>query len=179
MKQKNKFKVINKYTTSALVVLFVATAGAVVFLLHNTTNAAPPTFSFTGVANWRQGPTNQASMVLFHKSHDCFTSVSYKTGSVDADNEVQKTSTSLARDGYTVTSMGSKTLSLQTTNGKQSYKLRQLSVTGQGSAGKLKAAQEFGYIQLSNGYVTIEGYCDSTDQLPATIPALQAIKFNQ
>lgn len=180
MKQKKKPRFINKFAASALVVLTVAAACAAVFLTHsNTSSAASAIFSFTGASNWKQGPTNQASMVLFHNTHDCFTSVDYRTGSVDANNEIQKVQKSLAQSGYTVTPGGVETLALQTQNGQQPYRLQQLSVTGKGNDGKLKAGQAFGFVQLSGGYVKIEAYCDTPGQLPATIPALQAIKFNQ
>jgi hypothetical protein len=39
--------------------------------------------------------------------------------------------------------------------------------------------QEFGYLQLPHGYLEIWGYCDTAEQLPATIPALKAIKFDE
>jgi hypothetical protein len=37
---------------------------------------------------------------------------------------------------------------------------------------------ELGYLQLSGGYVQIEGHCDTPDELAATIPALQSVKFD-
>ena len=38
---------------------------------------------------------------------------------------------------------------------------------------------ELGYLQLSGSYIKIEGHCDTADELPSTLPALQAIKFDE
>ena len=189
MKQKHKYFTLNRYTTSALVFLVVAAASAIVVLQHNRTDAAVAVkpavgaavksqFSFTGAADWWQGATNKTSMALFH-SHDCFTSVEHKTGTVDVATELQKSQDVLANDGYTVTPGSIQTLTLQTIVGQRQYELHQSSVTTPAGAHAVKAGQEFGYIQLSSGYIKVMGYCDTADELPATIPALQAIKFDE
>ncbi len=118
-------------------------------------------------------------MALFHTIRDsCFTSVQHKTGTVDAAAELQKTAASLTSQGYTVTPGSTQTLTIQTNTGPRQYELQQSSVMTPAGANKLLGGQEFGYLQLSNGYLKIMGYCETADELPATIPALQAIKFD-
>jgi hypothetical protein len=171
-----------------VLVLGAATAGIVIFRANSSAAnapanppvgaAVPSQFSFTGAADWWQGATNKTSMALFHK-YDCFTSVEHKTGTVDVASELQKMQDMLSSDGYTVAPGSTQTLTLQTTAGPKQYELHQSSVTTPADANKVKGGQEFGYIQLSAGYIKVMGYCDTADQLPATLPALQGIKFNQ
>jgi len=118
-------------------------------------------------------------MALFHTIRDsCFTSVQHKTGTVDAVAEVQKGRASLIASGYTVTPGATQTLTIQTSTGPKQYELYQSSVTTPVGASTVLGGQEFGYLQLSNGYIKIMGYCETAKELPATIPALQAIKFD-
>jgi len=82
-------------------------------------------------------------------------------------------------NGYTITSGANLTVTLQTDTGKQSYQLQQSTVITPAGGDKVLGGQEFGYVALSNNnYLSIKGYCDTTDELAATIPALQAIKFD-
>jgi hypothetical protein len=37
---------------------------------------------------------------------------------------------------------------------------------------------ELAYVQLSGGYVKVEGHCNTPDQLSATVPALQSVKYD-
>ncbi|HSX05685.1 MAG TPA: hypothetical protein VLF69_04410 [Candidatus Saccharimonadales bacterium] len=141
--------------------------------------AGAPRFSFRGTSGWWQGGTNKTSMALFPRTKDCFTSVEQKPGKIDAAAVLQKGEAMLRSEGYTVAASNVVTIILQTNTGQQPYELHQYGVTGIGSAGRLYGAQEFGYLQLTNGYIKIEGYCDTVDELPTTIPALQAITFNE
>lgn len=186
MKQKHFKLKLNRYTICVSILLVVASAFVVYKIMHNraeTAAAKPPVgaavksmFSFTGATGWWQGATNETSMAVFHK-YDCFTSVEYKTGTVDIDAELEKVQNSVASGDYTVIPGSTQTLMLQTKLGPQKYELHQSSVVIPQGAMPVKAGQEFGYLQLSDGYIKIMGYCDTPDQLPATIPALQAIKF--
>ena len=118
-------------------------------------------------------------MALFHSIRDsCFTSVEHKSGTVDAAAELQKTQASLTSEGYTVTPGSAQTLTMQTNTGLQQYELQQSSITTPTGANKILGGQEFGYLQLSNGYLKIMGNCETADELPSTIPALRAIKFD-
>jgi hypothetical protein len=190
MKQKHNHFSLKRYTVGTLAILIVAVAAcSAVVIEHNPTEAAPSVksaaaavksrFSFTGTSGWWQGATNKTSMALFHNAEDCFTSVEYKKGTVDAPAELQKTQTLLTGEGYMVTPGSIQTLALQTSAGsKQQYQLHQYTVTGTGGAGRVEGGQEYGYLQLPNGYVKIEGNCDISEELAATIPALQAVKFD-
>lgn len=142
--------------------------------------AVPSQFSFDGTVGWWQGATNETSMALFHRNTDdgCFVSAQYKTGIVDAAAAIQKTNSALTSSGYSVTPGTTQTLTLQTKVGLQSYELYQSTVTTPTGAQQVEGGQEFGYVQLAGGYIYIEGYCNTAAELPATIPALQAIKFN-
>jgi hypothetical protein len=187
MQQNHNRIKLNRYTTGILVLLIVA-AVAFILLRQNNTEASTPTkpaattaksqFSFTGAPGWRKGPSNKTSMAVFNADHTCFISAEYKTGSVDAAAEVEKIKDKLADSGYTVTPGATQTIALQSNSGQHQYELYQYSVTGSGGAGTVKGGQEFGYSQLSSGYVKAEGYCDTAEQLPTTTPALNAIKFD-
>lgn len=188
MPQNHKHFILNRYGAGILLFLVIAAVSAVVITKYNHTDAAPSSksgvgaavpsqFSFMGTAGWWQGATNKTSMALFHNPHDCFTSIEHKMGIVDAAAELQKTQASLTNDGYMVTPGGVQTLTIQTKTGPQQYELHQSSVATSAGAQPLEGGQEFGYLQLSNGYLKVMGYCDTADELPATLPALQAIKF--
>ncbi|MEO6761606.1 MAG: hypothetical protein ABI220_04505 [Candidatus Saccharimonadales bacterium] len=196
MKQKLVHKIINCYTLSGLAILVIAAVLFTVFTMkHSTTNAAltpktnsqlaqktpgNPQFSFdsTGVTGWKQGPRDKISMALFYHPTDCFISVEHKSGTVDVAAALSKLETGWTGSGNAASEVGTPKVTLQTNSGQQQYDLHQYSITGPEGASKLYSGEEFGYIQLDNGYIKIEGYCKPGDQLPATIPALEAIKFN-
>jgi hypothetical protein len=180
-------------TVSTLLVVAVAAASLITVTQHKHTAAAPSAkpgigaavkskFSSTGAEGWWQGATNKTSMALFQSTHDCFVSAEYKVGTVNAAGELQKTQSNMTKDGYVVSSVSTQSLTLQTTSGTRQYELQESNVvtpTNMGTQNKVQGGQEFGYVQLSNGYVKIMGYCNTANELPATIPALQSIKFNE
>lgn len=133
-------------------------------------------FSFTGAPGWRKGPSNSTSLALFH-DNGCFVSAEYKAGTVDKDAELEKTHSSLTEMGYTDTLTASPTVSIQIGEEERRYQLNQFTVTGEGSAGEIQRGQEFGYIQLTDGHVKVSGYCNTSNQLPHTVPALKAMNF--
>lgn len=136
-------------------------------------------FSFTGVSDWTQGATRMTDMALFHK-YDCFTSIQHKTGAIVTDKEQrQKIRERLIADGNTVVAVATPTVTLQTKTGQLSYELQQFNMTPPAGGEKIKSGLESGYIQLSDSYLYIEGNCDTAEQLASTIPALQAIKFDE
>ena len=191
MKQKSNNLLFNRYLKGGFGVLVIAIAALSVFIvMRGSTDAAPkPTaalpasipsdFSFSGMAGWWQGATNKTSMAVFQDSHNCFVSVQYNTGIVDTASVLQESETSLTSVGYTVTPGTVQAVSLQTNAGQQSYQLHQYAVSGDGGEGQLEGGQEFGYLQFSGGYLKIEGYCNTSDQLSATVSALQAIKYSE
>lgn len=137
-------------------------------------------FSFAGADGWWQGATNETSMALFDQDEvaSCFTSVEYKNGNIDDITEIKKVNDSLVGEGYIVENLGAKHMDMQTYAGKKKYILHQSAVrTPQGKA-VLKGGQEFGYLQLEEGYIKIMGYCDTVEELPKTLPALEAVWLN-
>lgn len=189
MSQKHNRIKLNRYTASILALLVVAPGAAIAMARHTRADAAQPTkpamgaavpsqFTFIGATSWWQGATRPTDMALFHRSPDgCFTSVQHHTGSVDVTAELQKLAASQAGNGGTSTAGAVTPLNLQTNAGAQSYDLHQYSLTP-GDGNKIMEGLELGYLQLRDSYVKIEGHCNTPDQLPATIPALQAITFD-
>ena len=137
-------------------------------------------FSFTGTPSWWQGATSKTDIALFHTADDgCFVSVQYKTDTIAANEaKLQKSQAQLTSNGYTTTPGATLTLTMQTNTGPQSYKLLQSAVATPSGANTVLGGQEFGYLQLAKGYVYIEGHCNTSAELPSTIPALQAVQFN-
>lgn len=189
MKQKtNRF--INRYTTTALVFAVAAATTVGIALNHNKTDAAasvkpgvgaavPSMFTTSGVSGWWQGATSKTDMALFESNHDCFTSVQYKTGTVDAAADMQTATTKQAAAGGTVTPGAVVSMNLQTTDGTKSYDLHQFTTTSADPSDKAMQGMELGYVQLANGYVKVQANCNTADQLPSTIPALNSVKFDQ
>lgn len=149
----------------------------------NTLSHSPFSFDAQKAPGWWQGATNETSMAIFDEDEvsKCFVSAEYIKGIVNADVEIQKINTQLTEsgNGYIITPLASQTLELQTDAKPLPYELRQSSVSTPQGAEKVKGGQEFGFIQLSNGYVKIMGYCDNPEQLASTLASLQAIKLDE
>jgi hypothetical protein len=195
IKQKKHPKQKSILITMLSILVIVASFGVLLVLHHNSPViadkkvAAIPTqsmFSFAGATDWRMGPRNGTSMALFGKRDadgmsPCFTSVLYTPGSIDIATKLEQTE-SLAMgtgDGSTTTTpLGTQTLTMQTTEGKRQYSLDQFKVASPPGQDHLMEGQEFGYLQLTNGYIKITGNCETADGLTTTIPALQAITFD-
>jgi hypothetical protein len=188
--KRNRIKSKRSLVISIVAVAVLAVATTVAMTSRNKTDAAASVkpavgaavtsqFAFTGSTGWWQGATNKTSMAVFQDTHSCFVSAEHKTGTVDAVAKLQKIQSSLASQGYMVTPGNIQTLILQTAAGQQRYELHQSTVTTPKGSNKVEGGQEFGYVQLSDGYIKIMGYCDTADELPATIPVLRAIKFNE
>lgn len=173
-----------------LVLLVVATGTAMLVGRNSYTDAAPTSkipvgaavpsyFLFSGVAGWWQGATNKTSMALFHTpdTDGCFVSVQYYKGTVDAAAELQKLSVEQAGGG-TMTPGVILSMTLQTATGSQQYQLHQYALSPDAGE-QLMDGLEMGYVQLPDAYVKVEGHCNAPGQLPATIPALQAVKLGK
>lgn len=142
--------------------------------------SAQPQFSFNAsdAPGWRKGPADTTSLALFHDDPSCFVSIAHKTGVIDEAAELQSTLKNLTADKYAVKPVDPVSTMVQTPSGPKQYKLYQYSVAGEGSGGKLYGGQAFGYVSLSDSYLTIQGYCDAADQLPTILPALQTVIFD-
>jgi hypothetical protein len=182
-----------KLTISLIVALMVVIGiGGAVFTRVNTPAVAEvkayapeakSKFSFTGSTDWRKGPSNDTSMALFGKTRTdgtsaCFTSIEYKTGTIDVQAELQKVISDFNKSGGTMTEMATVPAVLRTTNGDEQYNLHQFNAVSASKDNKVMSGVEVGYVQLDGGYVKVSGNCETFDELPSTIPALQAYKFN-
>ncbi len=187
MTQKQK-----RYLVSSLGVIFVVALGAISAVLltkHSQAEAATkavaqqaltitPKFSFTGTPDWRQGPSNETSMALFHTGNNgCFVSAEYNTGVIDEISALQKSLDAFTTTGYAVTPSSTQAMSMSSNTGQLHYQLHQYSVKATSSTPPAMEGNEFGFITLNSGYIKVEGHCDNTAALPATISALQALKF--
>ncbi len=195
MKHKQHQLKINRSLVilSVAAIVVAAFISTIIYRNHTTASSASksdtsvsrqPLFSFDAnkAPGWWQGATNRTSMAVFDKdqTHACFVSAEYKKGTVDVDTEINKINADLTQsgNGYTVTPLGSQTLELSINSTPQQYELKQSSVTTPEGAEKVKGGQEFGFVQLSKGYIKVMGYCDTPEQLPGTLASLQAIRFD-
>lgn len=193
MNQKHKHFKLNRYIVSTFVLIVVLAGSYFGIMIKQNRNvtAAPikraattevkSQFKFKGARQWRQGPTRITDMALFHDIQDsCFTSIQHKTGSIDAEkNKREKDNAGLVSNGYTVKSGTALTVTLETNIGLKSYQLQQFDVTTPVNREKVLGGLEFGFLPLSeNDYIFVEGHCQTSEQLEATIQALQAIEFD-
>ncbi len=172
---------------SVLILVLLASVASVIWQKVSAQAAADanrPMFSFTGATGWWQGATDKTSMSLFNYNKtsnsgggQCYVSVDYKSGSINIDNELERTYNKLTSSKYTVTQIGTKQATIQSTSGNRQYVMHQSSVTSPADASQLMGGQEYGFVQLSGGYLYIVGLCNTPDQLPQTYPALTAMKF--
>lgn len=181
---------LHRYTACFLAVAVILLAAFSVFILEQgktdaspkpqTTSTVQSVFSFTGAAGWWQGATNGTSMALFHRNtaDSCFVSAEYHTGTVNVANELAQNEKAFESTGHAITPAGSQQLALRTSTGSVSYQLQQYSLANSaGTPDTVMGGQEFGYAQLLGGYIKLMGYCNTSNQLTATIPALQAFSF--
>ena len=138
-------------------------------------------FSFdpTKAAEWRQGPANESSMALFSNDRSCFTSIEYKTGTVDPIAESTKTQENLSKDGYIVEKLDSATVSIKVGSHDTQLNFRQFGIAGSGNAGQLYGGQAYGYTLLDKGYLHAQVNCNKSDQLPSAVSALTALSFKE
>ena len=67
---------------------------------------------------------------------------------------------------------------MQTSTSAQQYQLHQYSATGDTSEGMPEGGQEYGYVIVPNGYIMVQADCATVAELPSTLTALQAVKFD-
>ncbi len=127
-------------------------------------------------------------MALFHKIKDsCFVSIQHITGTTIAAHQAKthKFDGMLLGDGHTVTEIGTQNMTIKTDTGIKQYQLRQTDVTSPAGAtadsgALVDGGVEEGYLVLSNNdFIYVEGDCEKSNELPATLPALQAMTYNE
>jgi len=195
MKLNQKHRIFNRYTISSLAVVAIMVASLGVYLVKSNGSAAAAQtpkakvpisntdvrskFSFSSAPLWYQGATNETSMALFHHQDGCFVSVQYKTGTVDETSALQSIISTGSKGGIVDTPAGLQTLTMQTNMGTQQYQLHQYNATGSISDGMgPEGGQEYGYVTVPNGYIMVQGNCTTVAELPSTLTALQAVKFD-
>jgi hypothetical protein len=141
------------------------------------TESIPSQFSFSGASGWHKGPTNETSMALFKDDRECFTSIEHKPGIVDVDADIQKQQSMVAGGGNTMAAGATPAVTVQTDTGSQQYQLHEFTLSSGDAGHPLMGGLGLGYVQLSGGYLYIQSHCNRSDELPATIPALQAYHF--
>jgi hypothetical protein len=177
---------------SFFIFAFAATSTAFAFQLYAKAEAAQKSpasaglaqktpgasqFSFTGASDWRQGPSDKVSMAAFHNGNDsCFVSMEYKTDPITIATALQKNQEGFTTTGYTVTPGVVLPMKLRVAAGEATYELHQYAISGGGQS--LLGGQGLGYAALKDGYVKVETHCQTANQLTATIPALQAFRFD-
>jgi hypothetical protein len=173
---------------SSWAVFILLAAAAIAFSLHRGQTAATPAalvvtpaktaaseFSFAGAAGWRTGPTNKTSLAAFSNDSVCFTSMEYKPGTVNEAAELQKQQDDLTAGGDQTAALATAVSTVQTTGGTQQYILHQYRITGNGK--QLMGGLALGYMQISGGYITVQAHCNTAEQLPKVVAALQAYRF--
>lgn len=174
--------------TPSLVIIALALVGLVFFMKHRAAAATPhqsvaatpvqSQFSFSGVPGWHKGPTNETSMALFRDDGECFTSIEHKSGAVDVDTEIQKQQSMMASSGNTMAAGATPVVTVQAGTGSQQYELHEFSLSSGDKSHPLMGGLGLGYLQLSNGYIKIQSHCNTADELPSTVPALEAYQFH-
>jgi len=178
-----------KITLLVALLVVIGIAGVTLFRANSyaaienktTEQESKSLFSFTGATDWRQGPSNETSMALFGKARAnstsaCFVSAEYKPGIVDIAAALQEQQDFFKVTGGTMTQIATVTNTLQTSDGEKQYELRQYTVDGGNE--KVMGGLELGYLQLKDGYIKLDGHCETVEELVTTIPALQAYKLN-
>ncbi len=150
--------------------------------VKNESTQPTPMFSFTGANDWRQGPSNETSMALFGKARDdqtsaCFTSIQYRTGTIDIAAELKEQQDSMAAMGTPLTQIAATPVTLKTTKGDKEYDYHQYNMATN-STEDIMRGLGLGYVQLDEGYVQIDGHCNTAEELASTVPAIEAYKLN-
>lgn len=180
---------ISRKLVVALLILVPIIIVSVIWIIVRVNTPAPAQtespqeksrFAFTGLAGWRQGPSNETSMVLFSPASAngtsvCFTSAEFIIGMVDIPTDVQKNKDLMASSGLGVAAIGAPTLTLSTNEGSKQYQLHQFHITSP-TPGQVMGGNAIGYVQLSDGFIKIVANCNTAEQLPMTIPALEAYR---
>lgn len=181
-----------------LLVLILVGGVGTYFMLANNWAAAepqrPPLFSFDAPAapGWYQAKLDTStregrrSLLLFDRDptkrgdtttlQSCHVSASLEVGFIDT---LQKLAEIMASEpGYTSIPLGTRAASLQMMTGVKTYELHLYNMTVPEGASPIKSGNAFGYVQAGDYYIELQAVCDTPEQLESTLPALQAIRFD-
>lgn len=141
-------------------------------------------FSFGGAEGWHKGPTTATSMALFSPSDHsgispCLLTAEYYVGKVNSDDLQAQNLQTLQSNNKVVAKIADVSTSIQTSEGTKNFTFHRYNVAKPaGQESPVMGGNELGFVQLKKGYLKLSGRCDTTDQLPSTLPALAALKFD-
>lgn len=180
-------------------VLLLAGGAAMYGVLYGSGTSAEPQqtafFSFDAAAapGWYQSKLDTStregrrSLLLFDRDmssptkesnlESCHVSAFMNVGYVDIQGKLAAITNS-PDAGYEIVSLGVQPLSLQLPSGIRTYELHTFNMIAPAGASPIKAGNSFGYVQTGDYYVEVQAVCDTPEQLESTLPALQAIRFD-
>jgi hypothetical protein len=109
----------------------------------------------------------------------CFVSASYYEGNIDTNSALKEKEAGMVKGRENSTSLiklGELTLRIKTSEGDKEYILHQYDLTPP-EGEEFQRGNEFGYIQMTDGYVYIFGVCPTANMLDSTIPAISALEL--
>lgn len=108
----------------------------------------------------------------------CFVSVAYTPGnSLDPEVMVaERIKRDTNFDGVSAREVGVREAKMMTSSGVKNYRIHLFDIDQAGD--EYKRGNAFGYLSLEGGYVEVQSVCQEASQLGETLPALQAIQFN-
>lgn len=193
-KQKSRLKI----GVTCLFLFAIGGAGTYAAFSYYGVAAEPPRpaiFSFDAAAapGWYQSKLDTStvegrrSLLVF--DHDpsspakksdlqsCHVSAFLSVGSVSIQEKLAEITASDG-SGRSVVSLGTRALALQLPSSPRTYELHMYTMVVPAGASPIKAGNAFGYVQTEDYYVELQAVCDTPEQLESTIPALQAIRFD-
>ncbi len=140
-------------------------------------------FVFDAPSGWRQGPSNEVSMAAFSTAQpdgtsSCFMSAEYYDIAIKETDAVKKNEEDIAQGGNTVTAIGAQTLAINTPEGKKQYTLHQYKIVSSGQDA-LMGGHSIAFVPHKTGHLKIYANCNTVEELPITIPALEAYRIQR
>lgn len=186
----DKVRLNHRYSTLRTPVLLVIAVLCVIFLTQGsgaetsaTTKTAFVQSEFSGWSN-QLVPASDGTIISSYSysiGDSCRVAMVHEKGTVNVAAKLQQKVAVIADapDIISIKQQDEKSLTLQTSAGPKGYTLHQYVVKGEKTElGTAFGGQEFAYLPLSNGYIYINGFCKTSDQLPKTIPALEAVTYS-
>jgi len=203
MKSSKKSTTQKTIIISTAIVLIAAMLTAGVLYWNNTYSTKPadekkPTFSFDASKSpgwWSPGNYSSTKEDLMNykgeaslpvsslnafkgekgdTTDQCFVTASYQPGTIDIEKKLaQKTVAIDSSSSYKF--LGTRPQTIRTPEGTKEYSINQYDLVTQTPS---QYGNEFGFIQLKEGYISVTGVCPTADMLTANETALNAIRLN-
>lgn len=122
-----------------------------------------------------------ASRNIFQKqpgtTDGCFVMYSYYNYPADIDALRKERESGFDKQSDLIyNALGTQLLAIDSPEGTKPYEVYQYAVTGPGSK-QMQRGMSWGYVQLSNGYIAVNGVCPEGDQLNGTSSAMRSISL--